>query len=112
MAEQLYVCVPPDHELARKAELRFADINGFNFLLRTELGFWDTLCREKMPASKFLVQADTAAFDELVRSSSLPRFTTDYGQRHHADYPQRVNLPLRNPEARVTFYQARRRAER
>ena len=112
MEEQLYVCVPPDHELARKAELRFADINGFNFLLRTELGFWDTLCREKMPASKFLVQADTAAFDELVRSSSLPCFTTDYGQRHHADYPQRVNLPLRNPEARVTFYQARRRAER
>ena len=65
-----------------------------------------------MPASKFLVQADTAAFDELVRSSSLPCFTTDYGQRHHADYPQRVNLPLRDPEARVTFYQARRRAER
>lgn len=112
MEEQLYVCVPPDHELARKAELRFADINGFNFLLRTELGFWDTLCREKMPASKFLVQADTAAFDELVRSSSLPCFTTDYGQHHHADYPQRVNLPLRDPEARVTFYQARRRAER
>ena len=62
MEEQLYVCVPPDHE--------------------------------------------------LVRSSSLPCFTTDYGQHHHVDYPQRVNLPLRDPEARVTFYQARRRAER
>ena len=108
MEEQLYVCVPPDHELARKAELRFADINGFNFLLRTELGFWDALCREKMPSSKFLVQADTTAFDELVRSSSLPCFTTDYGQRHHANYPQRVNLPLRDPEAHVTFYLARR----
>ena len=108
MEERLYVCVPPDHALAQKAELRFADINGFNFLLRTELGFWDALCREKMPSSKFLVQADTTAFDELVRSSSLPCFTTDYGQRHHANYPQRVNLPLRDPEAHVTFYLARR----
>ena len=39
----------------------FKEINGFNFLLRTELGFWDTLCREKMPASKFLVQTDSEA---------------------------------------------------
>lgn len=108
MEERLYVCVPPDHALAQKVELRFADINGFNFLLRTELGFWDALCREKMPASRFLTQADTAAFDELVRSSPLPCFTTDYGQRHHANYPQRVNLPLRDPEAHVTFYLARR----
>lgn len=104
MQENLFVCVPPEHELAKRETLRFAEINGFNFLLRTELGFWDTLCREKMPASKFLVQPDAAVFEELVKASSLPCFTTDYG--HFQDYPDRVNIPLADEEAHVTFYAA------
>ena len=106
MEERLYVCVPPDHALAQKAELRFADINGFNFLLRTELGFWDALCREKMPASKFLVQPDAMVFEELVNASSLPCFTTDYVRLR--DYPNRVNIPLSDEESHVTFYLAKR----
>ena len=109
MRERLFVCVVPEHELARCSSLTFADINGFNFLLRTELGFWDSLCREKMPASKFLVQTDTAVFDELVNASSLPCFTTDYGHRHHITYPSRVNIPLTDPEANVQFYIAARK---
>ena len=103
MQEKLFVCVPAEHELAAHETLTFADINGFNFLLRTELGFWDTLCREKMPASKFLVQTDASVFDELVRASSLPCFTTDYGQLQ-SGYPERVNIPLQDPEAHITFY--------
>lgn len=105
MTETLFVCVPPEHELARHTSLTFADINGFNFLLRTELGFWDTLCREKMPASRFLVQTDSSVFDELVRASSLPCFTTDYGQLQ-GGYPERINIPLADAEAHVTFYLA------
>lgn len=106
MKENLFVCVPPDHELAKCEALTFADINGFNFLLRTELGFWDTLCREKMPASKFLVQPDAMVFEELVNASSLPCFTTDYSQLQ--SYPNRVNIPLSDEEAHVTFYLAKR----
>ena len=107
MRENLFVCVPKEHELAKHSSLTFLDINGFNFLLRTELGFWDTLCREKMPASKFLVQTDNAVFDELVRASSLPCFTTDYGQLQ-GGYPERVNIPLTDDEAHITFYLAKR----
>lgn len=44
-------------------------------------------------------------FDELVRASSLPCFTTDYGQLR-GGYPQRVNIPLADAEAQVTFYLA------
>ena len=104
MKEQLFVCVPPEHELASHNSLTFSEINGFNFLLRTELGFWDTLCREKMPASKFLVQTDTDVFNELVLNSSLPCFTTDKGinQRHFQS--KRINIPLTDSEANVTFY--------
>ena len=107
MQENLFVCVPKDHELAKNKSLTFSDINGFNFLLRTELGFWDTLCREKMPASKFLVQTDNAVFDELVHASSLPCFTTDYGQLQ-GGYPERVNIPLTDEEAHVIFYLAKK----
>lgn len=103
MHENLFVCVPSDHELASHSTLSFAEINGFNFLLRTELGFWDTLCRENMPASKFLVQTDSSVFDELVRASSLPCFTTDYGHLQDG-YPDRVNIPLTDEEAHITFY--------
>ncbi len=60
-----------------------------------------------MPDSKFLVQTDNAVFDELVRASSLPCFTTDYGQLRD-DYPERVNIPLTDDEAHVTFYLARK----
>lgn len=102
MKENLFVCVPPDHELAKYETLAYSDINGFNFLLRTELGFWDALCREKMPASKFLVQPDDTVFDELVKASSLPCFTTDYFGCQN--YPDRVNIPLADEEAHVTFY--------
>lgn len=103
MKENLYVCVPKDHELARHETLSSADINGFNFLLRSELGFWDALCREKMPASKFLVQDDVSVFKELVKASSLPCFTTDYRQLKNA-YPDRVNIPLTDEDVHVTFY--------
>ena len=107
MQENLFVRVPKDHELATHKSLTFADINGFNFLLRTELGFWDALCREKMPASKFLVQTDNAVFDELVRASSLPCFSTDYGNLQDG-YPERVNIPLADEEAHVIFYLAKK----
>ena len=107
LQEKLFVCVPLEHELTKKSELTFADINGFNFLLRTELDFWDALCREKMPASKFLVQTDNAVFDELVRASSLPCFSTDYGNLQDG-YPERVNIPLADEEAHVIFYLAKK----
>ena len=104
MKEHLFVCVPIGHELAGHKELYFEELNGFNFLLRSELGFWDTLCREKMPASKFLVQTDTSVFDELVKASSLPCFTTDYISDRESAYPNRVCVPIRDAAANVTFY--------
>lgn len=110
--EQLYVCVPPEHELAMRPSLTFADIDGVNFLLRSELGFWDALCRRRMPASRFLVQTDEFTFRELVASSSLPCFTTDYGQRNLPHPPGWIDVPLTDPEANVTFYLTVRKTER
>ena len=60
-----------------------------------------------MPASKFLVQTDNAVFDELVQASSLPCFSTDYGNLQ-AGYPERINIPLTDDEAHITFYLAKK----
>ncbi|MFH0384747.1 hypothetical protein ACHBIF_04885 [Streptococcus sp. A11] len=53
------------------------EINGYNFLLKTNLGFWRQLCYDKMPQSKFFVQENDFAFQKLVTNSSLPHFTTN-----------------------------------
>lgn len=102
--ESLSLCVLPSHELAAKKSLGFADMNGFNFLLRSEIGFWDNLCRQKMPASKFLVQTDDFAFNELVRESSLPCFTTNLASDTEHLLRGRVIIPVTDPEANVIYH--------
>ncbi|MDD6234185.1 MAG: LysR family transcriptional regulator [Lachnospiraceae bacterium] len=104
MEERLYVCIPADNELAERQQVEWEQLNGFNFLLRSELGFWDALCREKMPASKFLVQTDDSVFDELVVNSTLPCFTTDYIADRDGRYPKRVCVPIAGEDADVKFY--------
>ena len=51
-----------------------------------------------------LVWASAVLVMVLVASSSLPCFTTDYFKNARERYPGRVFLPLRDPEADVTFY--------
>ena len=110
MKEKLFFCVPKNHELARYKELSFQIINGFNFLLRSELGFWDTICRKKMPASRFLVQTDEFTMNELIKSSSLPCFVTDAVMSQGAiDTEKRVAIPMTDSEVNVTFYLAVRK---
>lgn len=106
LQESLSLSVLPAHALSAKESLTFSDMNGFNFLLRSKIGFWDSLCREKMPASKFLVQTDDFAFDELVRESSLPCFTTDLAISKGIGAPPsgRILIPITDPEANVTYH--------
>lgn len=109
-SESLYVCIKKEHDLSKRKTVSFSDINGFNFLLRTQLGFWDTLCREKMPASRFLVQPDDFEFEELVINSSLPSFATDKTSLSGAR-KNFVLVPISDPEASVDFYIAERQTK-
>ncbi len=108
LEEHLYVCVPASHALAQHSSLTFSDINGFNFLLRSEIGFWDDMCRVQMPASRFFVQTDEYEFWELAKASSLPYFTTDLADRYLVSLSSRIKIPVTNPEANVTYYIAYR----
>lgn len=104
LEEHLSICVPRSHDLADKSSVTFAELNGFNFLLRSEIGFWDEMCRVQMPSSRFLVQRDEFEFEELIKASSLPCFTTNLASNPKNLLADRVTIPITNPEANVTYY--------
>jgi DNA-binding transcriptional LysR family regulator len=104
LTEKLLVGVTTDHELARFDSLTFSEINGHNFILRPNLGFWDDLCRAKMPSSKFLIQTDSDAFEELKAKTTLPYFLTDVSMDIREFPKGRKIIPLTDEEATVTYY--------
>ena len=64
------------------------------------------MCRVQMPASRFLVQTDQFEFEELIRESSLPCFTTNLAKDNQNLLADRIKIPVTNPEANVTYYLA------
>ena len=103
MKEHLYFAFAPDHALAQEKELYFKDADGFNFLLRSDIGFWDLLCRKKMPSSRFLIQTEGIVFTELIKSTSLPCFTSDLVMER-AGIDNRISIPILDDEATQTYY--------
>ena len=85
--EHLYFSLPPAHPLSGSKGLYMRDLNGETMLLDT----------------RFLEQEDMA-FDELVRSSALPIFTTDAALDREGAPLNRVNVPILDEEANVTYY--------
>lgn len=101
--EHLYFSLPPAHPLSGSAGLFMKDLNGETMLLRNHLGFWRELTDRKMPDTRLLEQEDVA-FEELVRSSALPSFATDVVLRRAGNPTNRVNIPILDEEANVTYY--------
>lgn len=102
--EKLSVCIPKGHALAAYDELSMAQLNGFNCLLRDELGFWSKLCYDKMPASKFLVQTNEFDMEELIRTSTLFNFTTNLAKVDANLTENRKIIPLTDAQADVTYH--------
>ncbi len=104
--EHLSICVPEDHALAKYKEVSTAQINGYNCLLSSDIGFWSNFHKRTLPSSKFFVQTDEYAFKELVKQSSLPCFTTDLARDFYSDSDlvNRISIPIVDEEANVTYY--------
>ena len=79
------------------------DLNGETMLLRNRLGFWRNVTDQKMPDTRFPEQEDVA-FEELVKFSALPSFTTDVVLHREGNPVNRVNIPILDDEANVTYY--------
>lgn len=104
LREKLSVCVSRAHPLAGAEMLSFAQLDGYNCLLRDELGFWSRLVKEKMPASRFLVQTDAFEFAELVRHSTLLSFSTNLATIENLSPADHVTIPLTDPSCDVTYH--------
>lgn len=104
LQEQLYVCIPEEHTLAEQSHLSLSQINGFNCLLRDEIGFWTDLVKKKMPASRFLVQTDEFEFEELVRTSTLLCFSSNRAADPNQTLKGRKLIPLTDPEVNITYH--------
>ena len=101
--EHLYFSLPPAHPLSGSKGLYMRDLNGETMLLRNRLGFWRDVTDKKMPDTRFLEQEDIA-FAELVRSSALPSFSTDAALRRDGNPANRINIPILDEEANVTYF--------
>lgn len=104
LQEELAIAVTTEHDLARLESVSFEAINGYNFLLMDQIGFWNELVQEKMPASKFLIQSNRFEFEELAYNSTLPRFATNLSQEREKIQDDRVIIPISNPEAHVRYH--------
>ena len=103
-SEHLYVFLPPVHPLADVEGLYLKDLDGQTFLLYSDIGFWDGLCRREMPNTRFLVQQDYDVLGELVENSAFPSFTTDYIMKREIFESDRVAVPILDEEANATYY--------
>ena len=101
--EHLFFSLPPAHPLSGSKALYMKDLNGETMLLRNLLGFWRELTVRKMPDTRFLEQEDVA-FDELVKFSALPSFATDLWLNREGNHVNRVNIPILDEEANVSYY--------
>ena len=101
--EHLFFSLPPAHPLSGSKALYMKDLNGETMLLRNRLGFWRELTVRKMPDTRFLEQEDVA-FDELVKFSALPSFATDLWLNRAGNHVNRVNIPILDEEANVSYY--------
>ncbi len=103
-SEQLYASVMPAHPAASMDRITFADLNGEIFLIETSLGIWQDLVRKRMPASRFIMQDTRQDLDTLLKSSSLPAFSTDIGQKLLPRKSQRKDVLIADDDACITFY--------
>ena len=101
--EHLYFSLPPAHPLSGSEALHMKGLNGETMLLRNRLGFWRDIADKKLPDTRFLEREDVA-FDELVKSSAFASFATDVVLRREGDCVNRVNIPILDDEANVTYY--------
>ena len=102
--ESLMFALPKGHRFIRRKSLSFSEMNGEDMILMNDIGFWNFVRTEKMPDSRFLTQSDRFSFNELVRSSTLPSFTTDLVKKYLETEDLRVEVPIYDTEASVTYY--------
>lgn len=104
LEEDLYLSLPLDHRFANQKEISFAQLDGETMLLYSHIGFWHDIHQKTMPNSKFLMQDERSTFNEIVKASLLPSFTSNLSIKREGQIKNRKIIPITDDEAHVTFY--------
>ncbi|MCD8065802.1 MAG: LysR family transcriptional regulator [Oscillospiraceae bacterium] len=102
--ENLCFALPASHPEAERQSLSFREMNGESMIVLSAIGFWYDMIKREMPDSRFLMQSEVCDFDELIRSSVLPCFSTDAVQLAYPLTAGRVFVPVSDECAHVTYY--------
>ena len=102
--EDLLLSLPLNHPLASKKEIKFHDLDGQTMLLYSNIGFWHDLHMQKTPKTKYLLQEERLTFNEIVKASILPSYTSNLSIKREGKMSDRVILPINEEEAHVTYY--------
>ncbi len=102
--EQLYIVVAKDHPLAGRESVSFEDLKGLRILMTAHVGFWMDITLKKLDASNLLIQNSMDALGELIDASNLPFFNSDQMLKAGYRPPDRIALPITDPEAHATYW--------
>ena len=103
MRENLAVTLPPNHPLAARKEVAFADLAGETFLIATNIGFWRNLVDHAIPGATYIEQADRMVFMQLAHTTSHCTFITDAPFQRDA-MPGRAIVPISDEGAHAVFH--------
>ena len=104
LKEKLSICVLPAHPAAAyPSGIHFHDVNGQTFLQNAVVGIWDDVVRKNLPDSKIVRQTSRDDLVTLINNSPLPSFVTNLTDFNVVKYENRVNIPILDREAKITF---------
>ena len=104
MEEQLYISLAEDHPLASRDHVTFEDLKGLRILMTAHVGFWMDITKKKLNPSDLLIQNSMEALGELIDASRLPFFNSDQMLKAGYQPPDRVALPITDPDAHSTYW--------
>lgn len=107
--EQLYVNLDQFMYLANSKQVNFADLRGLSFVVLDDIGPWKKIIQQQIPEAKFLYQDQWEAITEITKYANFPFFTTNITRANplqHYSSSDRVQLPITDTAAKMTFYAA------
>lgn len=103
--ENLMLCVPKSHPLAKRKSVSFQDFDGETMIVFSGIGFWKPIHQNGLPHCHFLYQDDHNDVVELERRSNLACFITDCVlQKNGLPDDMRVAIPIRDASAHQSYY--------
>lgn len=104
MREVISVSLPNNHKLAKRNTLSFSDLDGETFIIQTNVGYWEELVRRELPHSSFVTGGDYIMTANMMSTSSLAHFATDYSMDSVRFSKGHALIPLVDASATANFW--------